>query len=126
MVRLPGEYDDLAPDGSEVRLLPVVDEASLVHCQLPAGTITTAVRHRTVSETWFVLDGAGELWRSAGRDPDHHEEVTPLRHGVGVDIPVGTTFQFRSTGKDPLQLLLLTAPKWPGADEAVVATVPYW
>ena len=88
--------------------------------------ITTAVRHRTVSETWFVLDGAGELWRSADSGQDQHDEVTALRHGVAVDIPLGTTFQFRATSKDPLQLLLLTAPRWPGADEAIVATAARW
>ena len=93
VVQLPGEYDVLAPDGSEIRLLPAVQSASLAHCQLPPGSITKPVRHRAVSETWFVLDGAGELWRSAGADQDHSEEVTALRHGVAVDIPLGTTFQ---------------------------------
>ena len=124
--RLPGEADTIAPDGSEIRLLPAIEAASLVHCQLATGMITTAVRHRTVSETWFVLDGAGELWRSADSGQDQHDEVTALRHGVAVDIPLGTTFQFRATSKDPLQLLLLTAPRWPGADEAVVTATARW
>ena len=60
------------------------------------------------------------------RDQDHHEEVTSLRHGVAVDIPLGTTFQFRATGNNPLQMLLLTAPKWPGPHEAVTGSVQRW
>jgi mannose-6-phosphate isomerase-like protein (cupin superfamily) len=122
VVRLPASWDTLAPDGSEIRLLPEIEAAGLAHCQLAPGQTSTAVLHRTVSETWFVLDGAGELWRS---DAGLRSEITSLAHGVAIDIPLGTTFQFRSTGKDPLQLLLLTAPRWPGAHEAKGAE-PYW
>jgi mannose-6-phosphate isomerase-like protein (cupin superfamily) len=125
VVRLPANWDALAPDGSEIRLLPEIEAGGLAHCQLAAGATSTAVHHQTVNETWFVLDGAGELWRSAQSDQGLSSEITLLAHGVAVDIPLGTTFQFRSTGKDPLQLLLLTAPHWPGANEAVV-TNQYW
>jgi mannose-6-phosphate isomerase-like protein (cupin superfamily) len=121
VIQLPANWDALAPDGSEIRSLPAIEAAGLAHCQLAPGVTSTAIRHRTVSETWFVLDGAGELLRSAEREDGLQSEITPLAHGVGVDIPLGTTFQFRSTGKDSLQLLLLTAPRWPGPNEAVVA-----
>jgi mannose-6-phosphate isomerase-like protein (cupin superfamily) len=126
VVRLPAHWDVLAPDGSEIRLLPEIEAAGSAHCQLAPGLISTAVHHRTVSETWFVLDGAGELWRSTQSDQGLRSEITSLAHGVAVDIPLGTTFQFRSTGKDPLQLLLLTAPRWPGANEAMVAAKQFW
>jgi mannose-6-phosphate isomerase-like protein (cupin superfamily) len=125
VVRLAASPDDLAPDGSEIRLLPQSEAGGLAHCQVPPGGTTTAVRHRTVSETWFVLDGAGELWRSAPSDQGSHSAITSLAHGVAVDIPLGTTFQFRSTGRDPLQMLLLTTPPWPGPSEAIVAD-NYW
>jgi len=122
VIRLPANWDTLAPDGSEIRSLVEIQAAGIAHCQLAPGLTSTAVHHRTVSETWFVLDGAGELWRSAQVEDGLRTEITPLAHGVSVDIPLGTTFQFRSTGKDSLQLLLLTAPRWPGPDEAVEAT----
>jgi mannose-6-phosphate isomerase-like protein (cupin superfamily) len=44
--------------------------------------------------------------------------VLALRSGTSVGIPVRTAFQFRCTGADPLRLLLLTMPQWPGAAEA--------
>ncbi|MEK6283898.1 MAG: hypothetical protein AABN95_26395 [Acidobacteriota bacterium] len=32
---LPEQYDYLAPDGSEIRLLPDVSGGGLAHCRLP-------------------------------------------------------------------------------------------
>ena len=115
---LPLTPDHLAPDGSQIRLLPDVDPGGLSHCLVPPGQRTRPVRHRSVTEIWFVLGGMGELARwteGAEADPD----VTGLWYGVTVDIPTGTPFQFRSIGADPLQVLILTLPRWPGPDEAV-------
>jgi mannose-6-phosphate isomerase-like protein (cupin superfamily) len=77
--------------------------------------VTQAVRHRTVDEVWFCLRGAGQLWRRA----DAAEQIVDLEPGTGVSIPVGTEFQFRTTGDMPLEIVIATMPPWPGADEAV-------
>jgi mannose-6-phosphate isomerase-like protein (cupin superfamily) len=119
--RLPEPPDDLAPDGSEIRFLGRVAGASMVHCSLPPGAATRAVRHRTVEEAWFFLGGSGELWRRAGAV----EEVTPVRAGTAVTIPLSTSFQFRATGAAPLTFVIATAPPWPGEDEAVPVEGPW-
>jgi mannose-6-phosphate isomerase-like protein (cupin superfamily) len=107
--------DVFAPDGSEIRLLPVLAGGSMVHCRLQPGQISLAVRHRTVEELWYVIAGRGELWR---RQQDR-EEVTPLRPGTAHTIPLGTAFQFRNIGNEPLDLVIVTMPPWPGEEEAV-------
>jgi mannose-6-phosphate isomerase-like protein (cupin superfamily) len=106
-------FDLLAPDGSEIRQLVRVDRGSMVHCTLRRGTTTRAVRHRTVDEVWYCLAGSGELWRGDSA----HQEVVRLRAGVSVTIPCGTSFQFRA--EQTLELVIVTMPPWPGADEAV-------
>lgn len=113
--RLQPAHDALAPDGSEIRLLTQTARGSLVHCTLRSGQVTQAVRHRTVDEVWYCTGGRGELWRRAGAD----SEVTPLELGVAISIPLGTEFQFRTTGDAPLELMITTMPPWPGADEAI-------
>jgi mannose-6-phosphate isomerase-like protein (cupin superfamily) len=113
--RVAPEYDLLAPDGSEIRVLLQVSGGSMVHCRLPPGQVTQAVRHRSVEEVWFCIGGAGRLWR---RDADA-EEVTDLEPGVSVSIPLGVEFQFRATGSRPLEVVITTLPPWPGPDEAV-------
>ncbi|WP_369255254.1 cupin domain-containing protein [Geodermatophilus amargosae] len=113
---LPWTMDHAAPDGSEIRLLPTVAAGGLAHCVVHPGQRTRAVRHRTVTELWYVLDGLGELARWDD-GVDAVPRVLPLRSGTGIGIPVWTAFQFRCTGVDPLRLLL-TMPQWPGPDEA--------
>ena len=114
-------YDVLAPDGSEIRFLPQVPEGSMVHCTLPPGAVTLAVTHRTVSELWYVLAGAGELWRRQGE----RAEVTQLHPHTAHSIPLGTEFQFRNPGVEPLTFVIVTMPPWPGMDEAV-RVEDYW
>ena len=113
--RLPSDLDLLAPDGSEIRLLSELAGGSTVHCTLPPGAVTQAVRHRTVEESWFFLSGEGEVWRRS----HGHEEVTQVRAGVALTIPLGTEFQFRTLGHEPLTFIITTMPPWPGPDEAV-------
>ena len=115
--------DDIAPDGSEIRLLFSAATGSLVHCTLNAGTTSAPVRHQTVYEIWYVEEGHGEFWTQS---PDGGENVVLLRPGLSVDIPTGTAFQFRSTGIGPLRLVLLTMPSWPGPQEAVSVTPGHW
>jgi mannose-6-phosphate isomerase-like protein (cupin superfamily) len=112
--RVGEQYDSLAPDGSEIRLLVAVDRGGMVHCTLQPGQVTQAVRHRTVEEVWFCVAGAGQVWR---RDAAR-EEIVDVEPGKAVSIPLGTAFQFRSTGDRPLEVVITTMPPWPGGDEA--------
>jgi mannose-6-phosphate isomerase-like protein (cupin superfamily) len=111
---LRDEYDDLAPDGLEIRLLLSYDAGGLAHRRLPAGQASRPVRHRTIVEVWFVLSGRGEVWRSDGEN----EETVEIEPAVCLTIPTRTSFQFRAAPDEPLDILLGTFPKWPGPMEA--------
>ena len=113
--RLPEVPDAIAPDGSEIRFVQTTDRASVVHCTLPAGATTVAVRHRTVEEIWFFLTGSGEVWRAEGDT----EEVLRVEPASSLTIPLGCCFQFRSLGDTALTFLIATIPPWPGHEEAV-------
>jgi mannose-6-phosphate isomerase-like protein (cupin superfamily) len=104
----------LAPDGSEIRPLVHVGGGSLVHCRLAVGQTSQAVQHRTVEEVWYCVGGAGQLWRQS----EARTETVDLEPGVAVTIPLGTRFQFRTTGNEPLEVIITTMPPWPGSDEA--------
>ena len=119
--RLPAEPDAIAPDGSAVRVLLGVRGGGMAHFQLAAGETSTAVRHRTVEEVWYFLGGRGRMWR---RDADG-ERVDDVGPGVSIDIPLGTTFQFRALGDEPLSAVGATLPPWPGEDEAIVCEGPW-
>ena len=54
------------------------------------------------------------MWRKL----NNHEEVVAVDPGVCITIPVGTHFQFRSFGYEPLAALGVTMPPWPGEGEA--------
>ena len=109
------EYDYLAPDQSEIRLLPEMHGGGMAHCTLPPGGVSHAVRHQTVEEIWYFVSGAGQVWRRQGE----HQETTDVSPGVAITLPVGTHFQFRNTGEAPLEFVIATMPPWPGKDEAV-------
>ena len=113
--RLGAKMDVIAPDGSEIRLLAQRDGGSFVHCTLPPGGVSLAVRHRRVEEIWYFLAGRGDVWRAQ----DGVEEVVAVRPGTALTIPAGAHFQFRNTGERPLEFVLVTMPPWPGEDEAV-------
>jgi mannose-6-phosphate isomerase-like protein (cupin superfamily) len=113
---LPAGNDVLAPDGSEVRVLLSLAGGSMAHFRLPAGQMSRAVRHRSVEEIWYVVSGLGEMWRSK----HGFEEESPLSPNTCLTIPAGTTFQFRSTGNEPLAIIAITMPPWPGDDEAEI------
>ena len=113
-VRLPGAANDLAPDGSEVRLLVRGDRGSMAHFTLPAGEVSQAVAHGTVEELWYFVAGRGEMWRRRGSE----EQIVEVSAGVSITIPTGTSFQFRALGDEPLEAVGVTMPAWPGSDEA--------
>jgi mannose-6-phosphate isomerase-like protein (cupin superfamily) len=118
---LPAARDAVAPDGSDVRVLLRVAGASLAHFELAAGETSRAVVHRTVEEVWYVLSGCGEMWRSLG---EAHGRV-PLAPGVCLTIPVGTRFQFRVLGDEPLRAIGATSPPWPAEGDADPAEGPW-
>jgi mannose-6-phosphate isomerase-like protein (cupin superfamily) len=111
-----GEHCDyLAPDGSEIRLLPEVGGGGLCHCTLPPARVSKAVRHKTVNEIWYFISGKGQVWRKQGES----EAVDEVRQGTSLTIPCTTLFQVRNIGDESLCFLIATIPRWPGEDEAV-------
>jgi len=118
---LPRDYDVLAPDGSEVRVLLSRPGGSMAHFRLHPGQVSRAVRHREVEEIWYVLGGKGEMWRGTSDE----QSFASLAAGVCLTIPAGVSFQFRATGPDPLEVVAITMPPWPGPDEAQPAKGPW-
>lgn len=113
-MRLPAKRSSVAPDGSDVRVLIATRGGGVAHFQLGPHQTSRAIAHRTVDEIWYVLSGRGEIWRRNHGDA----AVEPLEPGVCISIPVGTSFQFRATSDEPLQVLGVTMPPWPGPQEA--------
>jgi mannose-6-phosphate isomerase-like protein (cupin superfamily) len=114
---VPMQPDYPAPDGSLIYLMGEEPAGGFAFCDLPAGTESTPVHHKQVRELWYVMEGAGQVSR---RVPNHSDPVVnDLRPGVCVDIDVGVGFAFRNDTDGTLRLLLLTMPRWPGADEAI-------
>ena len=119
--KLPHEYTVLAPDGSEIRELVTVRGGSMVHCRLPSGATSMAVKHLTVEEVWYFIQGRGQVWRK----DESAESVVDVRPGVSLSIETGTHFQFRNTGDEDLCFIIVTMPPWPGEQEAV-RVADYW
>src|SRR5437773_690644 len=108
--------DAIAPDGSEVRVLCATARGSMAVFTLQPGAIAKAVTHRTVEEIWCVTRGRGRMWRKAAE----REEVTELAAGTSITITTGTHFQFRNDGGEPLEVVAVTMPPWPGDGEAFI------
>jgi mannose-6-phosphate isomerase-like protein (cupin superfamily) len=106
--------DAVAPDGCEVRLLAQTPRGSMAHFTLGPGQVARAVAHRTVEEVWYFLSGTGRMWRRRGEA----EETVEVAPGRSLAIPLGTRFQLRNDGSEPLTAVAVTMPPWPGADEA--------
>lgn len=114
---LPAAPDAVAPDGTAVRILLRLAGGSMAHFSLQPGQTSRAVTHRTVEEIWYVTSGRGEMWR----EQDGVEQIVEMRPGVCLTIPLGTRFQFRCLGSEPLAAVGITMPPWPGEAEAVPA-----
>jgi mannose-6-phosphate isomerase-like protein (cupin superfamily) len=93
----------------------------MAHFELAPGQVSRAVAHHTVDEIWFFLRGRGQMWRRLGTQ----EDVVDVDAGVCLTIPVGTRFQFRANGDDPLSAIGVTMPPWPGEDEAYSVEGPW-
>ena len=115
------EPDATAPDGTAVRLLLSLHGGSMAHFELPAGSVSHAVVHRTVEEIWFVVTGSGSIWRRQ----DGLERIDALGPGASLTIPLGTAFQFRAEAGAPLSFVAITMPPWPGVGEALPVPGPW-
>ncbi len=112
---LPAKADYIAPDGSEIRELVRLGRASMAHFRLAAGRTSRAVAHHTVEEFWYVTHGRGQMWLKPKTGEDRVVELEP---GVSIAISPGTHFQFRAADEESLDVVGVTAPPWPGAQEA--------
>jgi mannose-6-phosphate isomerase-like protein (cupin superfamily) len=112
--RLNVRPDAVAPDGSDVRILLELRCGGLAHFELGAGLTSFAVAQKTVQEIWYFISGRGEVWQKS----DQREETVAVERGVCVTIPVGTHFQFRSFGNEPLAAIGVTMPPRPREGEA--------
>ena len=113
---LPDHRDGSSPAGADVRLLMDGPAGNMIHSTVPPHQVNRATVHATVSEFWYVLEGAGEIWRRDAAE----ERITPLIPGMAIDIPVGTAFQYRNDGDKPLKFICVAMPPWPGPHEATL------
>jgi mannose-6-phosphate isomerase-like protein (cupin superfamily) len=123
---LDGAQPVMAPDGCVVRpLCQISGRGSFAHFCLERGEIARAVSHATVQEIWYVVRGAGQMWRRK----DGFEDTVEMRPGVCLTIPLGTTFQFRALddSSEDLEVVAVTMPPWPenGEHEARPARGPW-
>jgi mannose-6-phosphate isomerase-like protein (cupin superfamily) len=118
---LPKNRDVVAPDGSDVRILLGLQGGGMAHFELGPGRASRAVAHRTVEEIWFFISGRGEMWRQQNGE----SQVVNVFPGVCLTIPLGTRFQLRCIGPDPLAAIGVTMPPWPGEGEAVLVDGPW-
>ena len=114
---LPAEKDAVAPDGSDVRILLGLAAGGMAHFELAPGQTSKAVTHRTVEEIWFFVSGRGQMWR---QQREATAEIVDVYPGICLTIPLGTHFQFRCLGNEPLAAVGVTMPPWPGESEAVI------
>ena len=118
---LPKTPDARSPAGAEIRYLMEGATGNMIHSTVPPGQVNRATVHATVSEFWHVLSGRGEIWRH----DESGEEVAVLEPDVSIDISVGTDFQYRCTGPEPLRFLCISMPRWPGNAEATIVEGPW-
>jgi mannose-6-phosphate isomerase-like protein (cupin superfamily) len=118
---LPKNPDTLAPDGAKVRLLGALEGGSFAHFELPASAISLAVKHCSVEEIWFVLEGRGRIWRRGATQ----ESIDDIAGGDCLTVPLGVEFQYRASNETPLTFVAVTMPPWPGAQEAVFVEGPW-
>ncbi len=111
----------VAPDGSKIKELVATDTASMVHCTLSPGSISQAVRHKSVEELWFIIQGSGQFWRKNAND----STIVKITEGTSLNIPKNVDFQFRNDGDIELVAIIVTIPPWPGNNEAITSKGPW-
>ena len=111
---LPENPNTKSPAGADIRFLMDGKTGGMTHCTLPPHQVNKAIVHATVSEFWYVLEGHGEIWRDDGTESG----ITALVPGTSIDIPVGTSFQYRNVSGGEFKFICVTMPPWPGESEA--------
>jgi len=106
--------DAQSPAGASINFIMDGPTGNMIHASVPAGQINRATVHSTVSEFWYILEGTGEIWRRNSTE----ERTVRLEKGTSIDIPVGTSFQYRNIGETPLKFICTSMPPWPGDSEA--------
>ena len=114
---LKSDADYLAPDGSEIRLLPTMKGGGLCHCTLPVGKTSYPVAHQNVEEIWYVIEGEGEVWRKAAGA----EETVRVSAGTSLTIPPTSHSSFAIPVQARCASSSSPMPPWPGPQEAVDA-----
>ena len=117
----PSNPEARSPAGAEIRYLMEGDTGGMIHSTVPPGQVNRATIHATVSEFWHVLSGTGRIWRRDGSG----EQTVVLEPGVSIDIPVGTAFQYRCDGSEPLTFICVSMPPWRGDQEATIIAGPW-
>ena len=112
--RLPAHPDAKSPAGAEIRYLMDGKTGNMIHSTVPPHQVNKATVHATVSEFWYILEGRGEIWRDDGGESC----ITALEPGTAIDIPVGTSFQYRNVSAVDLKFICIAMPPWPGEAEA--------
>ena len=118
---IPAAPFAVAPDGSDVRLLLGLAGGGMAHFELGPNKVSKAVAHKTVEEIWYFLSGRGQMWRKQ----NDKTEIVDVFPGVCITIPLGTHFQFRSFGFEPLSAIGVTMPPWPGDSEPIMVEGPW-
>jgi mannose-6-phosphate isomerase-like protein (cupin superfamily) len=113
---LPEQPDAKSPAGADIRFLLAGDGGNMIHSTVPPNQINQATVHASVSEFWYILEGQGEIWRRKGSE----SSVTELVPGTAIDIPVGTSFQYRNLADQDLKFICIAMPPWPGDAEATI------
>jgi mannose-6-phosphate isomerase-like protein (cupin superfamily) len=85
----------------------------MAHFELASGEISTPIAHRTIDEIWYFIGGRGDMWRRSGETMS----TVAVSAGTCITLPVGTHFQFRALGPEPLRAIGVTMPPWPGNEE---------
>jgi mannose-6-phosphate isomerase-like protein (cupin superfamily) len=111
---LPEKPDAKSPAGADIRFLMDCELGNMIHSTVPPHQTNRATVHATVSEFWYVLEGRGEIWRKDEADSN----ITALVPGTSIDIPVGTSFQYRNVSDQELKFICVAMPPWPGDSEA--------
>ncbi len=106
--------DAKSPAGADIRFIMNGETGNMIHSTVPPNQINRATVHATVSEFWYILEGRGEIWRKCGVV----ESVVKLAAGTSIDIPVGTSFQYRNVSETDLTFICIAMPPWPGDSEA--------
>ena len=111
---LPVNPDAKSPAGADIRFLMDGNTGNMIHSTVPPHQVNKATVHATVSEFWYVLEGHGQVWRDDGVQ----NCTVDLLPGTAIDIPVGTSFQYRNVSDVDLKFICIAMPPWPGESEA--------